>query len=65
MLEDKEMKYMFKNIKHSVTMKLVSKNADGSWTLEHETYKGLLYQVKNPQEELVEVEEWPKQKRSG
>lgn len=51
------MKYMFKNMKHSVTMNLVSINADGSWTLEHETYKGIIYQVKNPQEELVEVEE--------
>lgn len=51
------MKYMFKSMKHSVKMKFVSKNEDGSWTLEHETYKGLLYQVKNPQEELVEVKE--------
>ena len=57
MLEDKEMKYMYKNVKYSVKMKLISKNEDGSWTLENDTYKGLLYKVKNPKEELIEVED--------
>ena len=51
------MKYRFRNTKHSVTMNLVSKNEDGSWTLENETYKGLLYNVKNPQEDLEAIKE--------
>ena len=51
------MKYRFRKTKYSVSMKLVSKNEDGSWTLEHESYKGLLYNVKNPKEELEEVKD--------
>lgn len=51
------MKYKFRNQKYSVIMNLVSKNEDGSWKLEHESYKGLFYNVKNPKEELEIVKE--------
>ena len=50
-------KYIFKNQKYSVKMTLVQVNEDGSWKLEHETYKGLFYNVKNPKDELEEVKD--------
>lgn len=45
--------YKFKNLKHSVLMKLVKKNQDGMYVLENKDYKGIVY-IASP-EELEEV----------
>ena len=45
--------YKFKNVKHSVRMKLIEKNGE-TWNLENADYKGLFYYA-HPKD-LEEVE---------
>lgn len=54
-MEKKIKIYKFKNVKHSVIMKLIKINEDGIYMLENKDYKGLVY-FASP-EELEEVKD--------